>query len=289
MINICLKKARLLFLSLAVFSCLTVFADTITLNNGRRFEGEVINETPSRITLKMSGGSISLRRSSIKSIEKSNIVASSQTNWRPVNALTELDPPVEMTDLALAYKKLKKDRFLAIQAKKRARIFQKNHSEVMQKIAAEKQRFAKIAEQLNSANPNRDLRGYNNLVRLQNQSTNKILALQEQLTKSFQEISLGKKNIHRYLQNLDLLKQRAHESKSKLIEPENKDQAELFWTKIETKLAKFDNEFNNLTVPHRNVNGHMILNIRINDRVDGRFLLDTGASFVTLSKNFAKP
>lgn len=87
---------------------------------------------------------------------------------------------------------------------------------------------------------------------------------------------------------MDTLKSKTQDSKSRLDKIENKGQAKSFWGKLEKKLARFDNEFKSLNVPHESANGHMILTVRINDNIEGRFLLDTGASYVTLSQEMAK-
>jgi clan AA aspartic protease (TIGR02281 family) len=275
-------------LSIFVLVCPSILADTISLNNGRRFSGEIKKETPTHITLDIGGGTISIRKSSIKSIEKSDSSTSKQVNWRPINAINELNPPSELVDIAASYKKLKKDRFSAIQAKKKGRNFQNKRADLLKKLAKEKQRQMAIAQNVSSANPNRNIRKYNQLVYQQNQSTNNLHAIQNQLTKSFKEVSSGKKNISRYLLSLNTLKTQVQESKSRLPKIDNKDQAKSFWEKIEKKLTQFDNEFKSLSVPHERTNGHMILNVRINDSVEGRFLLDTGASYVTLSEEMAK-
>jgi len=275
-------------LSIFVLVCPSILADTISLNNGRRFSGEIKKETPTHITLDIGGGTISIRKSSIKSIEKSDSSTSKQVNWRPINAINELNPPSELVDIAASYKKLKKVRFSAIQAKKKGRNFQNKRADLLKKLAKEKQRQMAIAQNVSSANPNRNIRKYNQLVYQQNQSTNNLHAIQNQLTKSFKEVSSGKKNISRYLLSLNTLKTQVQESKSRLPKIDNKDQAKSFWEKIEKKLTQFDNEFKSLSVPHERTNGHMILNVRINDSVEGRFLLDTGASYVTLSEEMAK-
>jgi len=275
-------------LGLAIFICPSILADTILLNNGRNFTGEIKKETDRQITLDIGGGTISIRKSSIESISKSDLLSSRQTSRRPINALIELDPPNELIDLATAYKKIKKDRFSAIQAKKKAHEFQNKRADLMNKHVQEKKRHTVIAQQASVADPNRNIQGYNHLIYQQNQSTNKLLGIQNQLTKSFQEVASGKKTISHYLQTLDSLKNKVQESKSKFPTIGDKDQAKSFWEKIDKKLAQFDNEFKSLSVPHESANGHMILNVRINDRVEGRFLLDTGASYVTLSQKMAK-
>jgi clan AA aspartic protease (TIGR02281 family) len=294
-INFQMPKYRKIFshrivlsLSLAIFICPAIVADTISLNNGRKFTGEIKKETATHITLDIGGGSISFRKSSIKSIIKSDSSTSAQTHQRPINALKELNPPNELIDIANAYKKIKKERFSAIQAKKKGQGYQNKRADLIKRYAKEKQRRTAIAQQVNITDPNLDRRGYNQLVYQQNQSTNKLNTIQDQLTKSFQEVTSGKKIISHYLQALDTLKSKTQDSKSRLDKIENKDQAKSFWGKLEKKLARFDNEFKSLNVPHESANGHMILTVRINDNIEGRFLLDTGASYVTLSQEMAK-
>jgi clan AA aspartic protease (TIGR02281 family) len=272
----------------AIIICPSILADTISLNNGRSFTGEIKKETDSQITLDIGGGTISIRKSSIESISKSDSSTSRQTNRRPVNALIELDPPNELIHLVADYKKIKKDRFSAIQAKKKAYEFQNKKTALMDKHIKEKKRHTAIAQRVSFADPNRDIQGYNHLIYQQNQSTNKLNGIQNQLTKSFKEVASGKKTISHYLQTLDSLKSKVQESKSRLSSIGNKDQAKSFWEKIDKKLAQFDDEFKSISVPHESTSNHMILNVRINDRIEGRFLLDTGASYVTLSQKMAK-
>ncbi len=275
-------------LSVAFFICSATLADTISLNNGRKFTGEIKKETASHITLDIGGGTISLRRSSIKSITKPDSSAPTEENRRTINALEELNPPNELFDIASAYKKIKKVRFSAIQAKKKTRDFENKRANLIKKYSKEKQRHTTIAQQVNFTDPYQNRQGYNQLVHQQNQSTNKLNSIQSQLNKSFQEAASRKKTISHYLQALDTFKTKTQKSKARLTRIENKDQAKSFWRKLEKKLARFDNEFKSLNVPHESANGHMILKVRINDTTEGRFLLDTGASYVTLSQSMAK-
>ncbi len=283
-----LYQRFIISLSAVIFICPATLADTISLNNGRKFTGEIKKETASQITIDIGGGTIALRRSSIKSILKSDSSESVQENRRAINALEELNPPNELFDIASAYKKIKNVRFSAIQAKKKTRDFENKRANLIKRYGKEKQRHTTIAKQVNSTDPYLNRQGYNQLVHQQNQSTNKLNSIQNQLNKSFQEVTSGKKIISQYIKALDTLKSEAQESKSRLANIENKEQAKSFWGKLDKKLARFDNEFKSLNVPHESSNGHMILKIRINDTTEGRFLLDTGASYVTLSQNMAK-
>lgn len=282
------KKFYLWFvgaLGLLVGCSSPLFADTLFLNNGGKFTGTVKRESATHVTLDLGGGTISIRKSNIKSISKT---VSEQTNWKPISGLNELDPPNELSDVALAYKNAKTARFAAIQEKNKARVFKRERKSLMRRYAQQEKYRNQVATEVNSVNPNNNVTKYNRLVHQQNQLTNELNTIQVQLTKDAKAFKAGKKIVERYLKTLDTLKSDVQASKSRLAKIRNKEQAKSFWLKVEKKLTLFDNDFKSLDVPHKKEGEHMIINVRINDRVEGRFLLDTGASYITLSENMAK-
>ncbi|MCK5355126.1 MAG: clan AA aspartic protease [Methyloprofundus sp.] len=274
-------------LSLFAFCSSLALADKIVLKNGRNFSGTIKKQTATHITLDIGGGSISLRKSSIESITKNDDSTATQTNRPPTNVLIELDPPNELMDIANRYKKLQKERFSAIQAKKKAQAIKRERAALLKRFAQEKKRYFAAAQRVTHAQPNNNVRAYNNLVHKQNQASNKLKATQNKISLSFKKVSHGEKTISRYQLSLENMQQQVKLRKTADVALENGKQAQLFWAKLDKKLSRLNEEFKHVSIAHDNANDHMILTMRINDRVNGRFLLDTGATYVTLSQAMA--
>ncbi len=284
------KKQRYItpfYLLLCFFSFYSslALADKIVLKNGRHFTGTIKKQTSSHITLDIGGGSISLRKSNIESISKNNDSTTTQAYRNPINVLIELDPPSELMDIAYTFKKLKNERFSAIQAKKQAQDIKRERADLLKKFAQEKKRYFTAAQRVSRANPNGNTRVYNRRVHKQNQSGNALKTIQNKISLSFKNVNHGKKMISRYQSSLENMQWQVKQRKS--ATGNSNKQAQLFWNKLDKKLYKFNDEFKRFSIAHDAAKDHMILTVRINDRIDGRFLLDTGATYVTLSQAMA--
>lgn len=288
-----IKKQNTLFLLCVligglVFASQLVFADKIMLNNGRHFIGTIKKQTSTDITLDIGGGTLSIPRSNIKSISKKDDVDVSHYRRNPINVLVELDPPSALMDIALAYKKLKTERFAAVQAKKNSREIKRKRTDLLKEYAQVKKRYFSIANKVNSTNPNRNIKTYNHLIHQQNRLVNTAGMIQVKITRSFEAVLPGKKAISRYRLALDEMINQVEIRKSAKVDRASVTQTTLFWSKLDKKLDKLTNEFKSFSIPHRNNKDHMVVKARINGYTDGWFLLDTGASYVTLSPEMAK-
>ncbi len=267
-------------LSLTLVYSPFLLADKIVLNNGRSLIGEIKQETPSHVVLSMGGGTISFLKSKIKSI--------SYADYKPtIGRLIEFDYPEQLTDIAISYKQVKASRRSATKAKEQARQFKHKRKALLKQYSLEEQKNQSLAQMVKGINPNLNPKRYNQFIAQLNRSTANLYIIQNELSNSMNDVMAGKKIISEYVKQLAELISQLENSKLALDTMEDKGLAITFLGQLENKLSQFDSEFKSLKVPHEASNGHMILNVKINNSVQGRFLLDTGASYVVLSQDLA--
>ena len=65
------------------------------------------------------------------------------------------------------------------------------------------------------------------------------------------------------------------------------DDTRVFLEEVDKRLAVLEHELQEQDIPYEEDSGHVIVKATINGRLSGRFLLDTGATLVTMSDAFA--
>lgn len=270
----------LAFLTLACFTTWAL-ADKITFHNGRHLNGLIIQQTPTHITLELDAGTISLPKSRIKSITKSN-------HDDNVHKFVNMQIPVELQALNNAYARLKNTRFYALRAKNNIEDINHKEKTLLRKRKQLEKKYAIAKRKVNAGNP-RKVSQYNKLIGQQNKLHNKLTTIATKIQQGKRTISTNKETVADYQLSLTSLKQQ----RDKIINNEtvSTKQTSLFLAKFDKNLQKLDAEFSSSSVPHITKNGHMFLKMRLNNRneyIDDWFLLDTGATSVLLTRQMAR-
>lgn len=275
--------------SLLIFSIFPVgVADTVVLKNGRSFEGEIKQETDAQITLDMGLGTISFPRGNIKSIKRLDEAIPANNQWQRQNFTNDRYVPSELKEIASQYRNLDSKRVEALRARSRIRKLQSRRTRLFNELNTGRGRMVTAANRIRSMDPTANVGQYNRLVKTQNNLSSKLVVTQNTLEAETQETAGHRKTIGNYLAALSTFKDQYEKSAAEDSDYHDPQKAEFFLTELGKRLKKFDSEFKVIEVPHESEQGHTVVTVRINNQLDARFLLDTGASFVTLSKDVAR-
>ncbi len=280
------------FLRIAVYLLTLSFhaavcADVVKLKNGKSFEGIIKKENSTEVTINIGLGTISIKKNQIASIERSE--SDNLTNqWQKQYFSKGKFVPNGLNDLADAFNTLESNRKLAAKAKTRNSLLQRRRSKLFKDLAGIKSEMAVIAQRLQQIVPTKNVDRYNNLVKRQNRLSSQSVILKTGLQDDSEEATTLRESIANYLQHLANFKIQLKDEKQKYSNPPEDEQVAYFFTTIDQHIRDFSTEFHDIEVPHEGNQGHMILTVRLNDKIDGRFLLDTGATFVTLSHSMAR-
>lgn len=269
-----------------ISSC--VHADTIVLKNGKKFEGIIKNQNPSKVTIDIGLGTISFQRAQIDSIEHSKR-ESIRKNWSREYSTRGRFVPPGMKDLADQFSALEQGRNNAIKAKSENLSIQRERVEMFDEFNAIQNTITGLAAQFQAVVPQNNVARYNALVKRQNQLASRALLVQEKLQSDSDRAASNRKRISDYLNQLDTFKAEITRSR-KALEPDQiaDTQTMVFFAGIDERLDHYATEFQHIEVPHQGPADHLLVKVRVNDRLDGLFLLDTGATYVTLSRKLAR-
>lgn len=276
-------------LLLAGLLCPQAQADTVVLKNGKKFEGIVTKENSSEITINIGLGSISFKRDQIATVEHSEQQVIEE-NWQRELITRGRFVPHGLNDFADKFATLESLRNSAVLATTENAGIQRRKTELFNEINTIQDQITQIAIQFQAALPENNLQTYNNLVKQQNRLATRAMLLKNTIGKDDEKTSANRDAISAYMQQLDDFKKDLAVKKS----PANRQDPEIdrrtleFFSSLDQRIKKYSTEFQQIDVPHHGDRNHMLVSVRLNDRIDGTFLLDTGATYVTLSSEMAK-
>jgi clan AA aspartic protease (TIGR02281 family) len=261
-------------------------ADRVRLANGEVMEGIVEEESSTQVTINLGVGSITMPRSRVVDIQQSatNETARIREEWQRRYFSHARFAPAGLEGLAKAFNELEALRREAVAAQGLVRRIQHRRAEQLVELHRLEQQAVAISRQLKGASPEQDVTNYNAVVRRGNEAGAEALALRDALQHDYETAEKQRAIIPEYLAALHAFSLRLDEQKKQKLEGNS---AKVFFAEVERRLADFELEFVDMDIPFENDGGHMVVTALINDRVSGRFLLDTGASLLTMSDELA--
>ena len=281
--NIILKITTAL---LALLIHAQVGADTVQLKNGKSFEGIIKKETRSEVTINIGLGTIAFKKDQIAAIKRSE-PGQLQGAWQRRYFSKGKYVPPGLNDLANSFNELEANRRLAMKAKTKNSLLQRRRTRLFKELTTTKSEMSLIAERIQSIVPERNVKLYNSLVKKQNRLSSRSVIVRNGLQNDTDEATTHRESIANYLQQLSNFKTELEGEKKNNPNRSGDDRVAYFFNTIDQHVRDFSTEFHDIEVPHDQRQGHMIITVRLNDKIDGKFLLDTGATFVTLSATLA--
>jgi clan AA aspartic protease (TIGR02281 family) len=259
------------------------------LRNGKKFEGIVKNETPAVVTIDIGLGTISFNRDQVATVERSE-TQSIEEIWQREFITRGKFVPEGLNDLAEKFSALESSRTNAAGARTENARIQRRRTELFNEINTIQNEISAIAAQFQVIVPENNVQKYNALVKQQNRLASRAVLIKDTLQKDNDQSSANLEIISAYMRQLADFKEeltlKKSAAKDRVRDPGS--QTAVFFSSIEQRIEQYSTEFQQIEVPHQGARDHMLVTVRINDRIDGLFLLDTGATYVTLSNEMAK-
>ncbi len=282
-------------LNLSCLSCalLTgiVHADTIRLHNGSTIEGVITQESPDQITLAIGAGSTTLPRASIVAIEPASAEENArlQAGWKQKYFLHREYVPTGLEGLAADFTKLGALRAEAANARRTLADLAVAERERQADQESLRTQIVQLSQQLQRSAPARNnVEAYNRLAASNN-------ALQARLALTDSERAAGDRKqadaqarIAAYQEALPMFAVRFDKEQNQTANTEQPAERRAFFDRVAGALADYGREFAAATIPFSPSREGLLVAVTIDDRTQGRFVVDTGAARMSITESFAR-
>ena len=272
-----------------------VAADTILMKNGNSMDGIILKETPAEVTINVGVGSITLKRSQIASIRKSDAKGESQIkdSWQQHYFAHEKYTPKGLESLASEFRALETQRNAAWQELEDLRSPAGRTKELQNELERLDQEAVDCMRSLPPSVPPADgkhraeIETYNTLITRNNALKARITVVRDELIKSQADDDKRRRSVSAYLQVLLNFRTKFEARHDQFRKTGGTKQEDVFFSEMARKIEAYSAEIRETDVPFEAIDRHAIITVRINDRVDARLLLDTGATVVQISQSLA--
>jgi clan AA aspartic protease (TIGR02281 family) len=266
-----------------------VMGDVIRLKNGQTIEGIITQETDTAVVLSLGVGSMTLRRSQIADISRSSEAATQRLTqeWKKRYYLHPKHVPPDLKSLADAFRNVEAVRRQARQAHGRiareAKLAERRDREILEL----QQKRLSISTQLRATRIE-NVRAYNVLVAEINATNAKLALKHGEHKKTEPVVKKAQKQISVYLDTCAAFEQALKKEHVAYLKGQRDEQRDHFFHQLAGAFEGIRKDFTDTEVPALTHGGNTIVTVRINDKRSGKFILDTGASAVTITAAFAK-
>jgi len=265
-------------------------ADTITLKNGRTIEGIITRETDTHVYLDLGVGSTTLARTAIGAVTRSSDEDNLKirAGWKKTYFLHKNHIPPGLENLAAEFTRLTEQRDAAIRARQglaHARSDETRLSDELEKI---QRQVVETSRKIQEAVPENDIAEYNGLVLTNNALQARWTVKRDELHKLLKSRQPAMDQVAAYLDALPVFERTLADQMKTPKEDTGTEDRRYFFDRISESLKAFNSEFSSATVNVTRSDLGTLVTALVNDTVQGKFLLDTGAGTVTLSEAFAR-
>jgi clan AA aspartic protease (TIGR02281 family) len=260
-------------------------ADLITLKNGGMIEGTIINQDSVSVTIEMDFGRTEMERSEIASISRSVLrsgpegmpssASAIQPRWKEI--ADSLGTVIALRGQAQAWLREQRAQQREIVAREAAL----NKDDLL---------FARMKDTLDTRGETMPMFYYNSLIKRLNQLAADIAGRRQALIEMQRrhENRTANPYLTSYLESLARIEVYIQQEKTSLARAGLSPQEQEFFTATADRIAQLerDVETTSVTAVHRG--SGIIVTARINGKLDGQYIFDTGAGVVTLSTRFAR-
>lgn len=278
-------------LALAILAAISARADVIHLKNGHTLDGIIIKETEDSVVLDIGLGNTTIKRARIERIEKSDRDGQQKIRkaWREKYSSHKKYAPERFEALAAEFRSLGDKRNVARKSSASRNRRKAAAGALRGKLAAAESAYEEINRQLHAATdqPRRtreDVNAYNRMITSNNLLRAEMKKTVEAINDADAAILQSFASTHAFSDALARFKPRLDAAmRTRDLAPEERE----FLAGIGKKVEGYDAEFVRHEIPHRRSKGAVLVDVKLNRIATGTFLLDTGASVVTLSPQMA--
>jgi clan AA aspartic protease (TIGR02281 family) len=267
-------------------------ADVIKLKNGKVMEGLVTKETDTTVTLNVGVGEVKLKRSQIAAIEKAGAEGreAMEKEWQRHYFTHKRFVPKGWEDIASDFTGLEQQRQAAINAQKQARKHKADIAKALADVRAYQKEAVAVAAQITAFPPPEELKtvdevaAYNRLIGRGNTLRNQITVKEALIEETEAAMNDAASVPALYQRGLASFSQRYSERVAASGTDTNHP---TFFEAIDARLKAYESEWQAFDVAYDDTNDTSIVTVMLNDKATGRFILDTGATTMTLSRRMA--
>jgi len=281
------KQRFILSLLSIIISC-PALADKVFLKNGEMIEGIVTQESDSNVVLDLGVGSTTISRGKVKSIEHAGDDGNDiiRNQWQKDYFLNKQNVPQGMENISEGFKKLAASRADLIRNIQAGTSADAGIIRIRNEIADLQKTMLEVTLKLRTASTN-DPATYNTIV-LDHNATSAMLTMKhDELEKLNKTSSNLGGQISSYLDAIASYKSEFNRKLEEYKKGKENAASTFLFEKIGEKLKGFEKECIDFNVPFTTAGKSVIVTAIANNNISGKFILDTGASMVTISQAFA--
>ena len=284
------------FLLVLLLSSSFAAADTITMKNGNSMDGIILKETPTQVTLSLGVGSVTINKSQIATIRKSDAQGEShiQDDWQQRYFAHEKYVPKGLESVAAEYRSIDAQRYTAMENLARLRSPTTGRKALQDEIRRLQQESADCMRRLPPNLPPADaehaaeIENYNALIARHNALQARMEIINDMLVKKYALDDNCRKQVAAYLQALLNFQTTFAARYDQHRKSGGTKQEDVFFTELARRVGAYSAEIRETDVSFETDGPHAIVTARINNQVDARLLLDTGATLVQISETLAR-
>ena len=271
-------------------AALSAGADTICLKNGNTIKGIISNENATHVYLTLSVGSAKISRSTIQSIERADERGNEaiRDEWRKDNYLHKRYLPAGMEELAAAFEALNTKRAAAIKARLHLTGMKEAEATLRAEIVALRAQHTAMNRRLTDTNPNSDVQAYNAIVIRNNALGSQLVVKADELEKLLNTRQPAMDTISDYLAHQAVFQQQLAARLAQVRSMPSATDSRYVLDQIAAVLKAREGEMSTAIVETQRLGNGAIVAVTVNGKTQGRFLLDTGASMMTFTDEFAR-
>lgn len=267
---------------------LNALADRIHLKNGRSVEGIIKQETREHVLLDLGVGSMKIRHSKIDRIERADKEEQNRLHekWRDRYFTNRRYVPTGYRPIADRLRALTDRRAAAVRARKLLSEAEAEEHKIQSAVSQSMQELTAVGRQIKASGPHTDPTTYNALVMKSNSIKADVTAKQGDFESLKRRLGLAAQQISEYLETLTELEEVFEKAVADAGSEPGTDERS-FLDHSAKQLTLYASEFSEISVNTEERGGWTVVNVLVNGTALGRFILDTGASIVSLSDKFA--
>ena len=271
-------------------SAFVAAADTVRLKNGNLIEGIVSTQNATHVCLDLGVGSTTISRAAIQAIELADEHGNQaiRDGWKKKYYLHKKYIPSGLEALASSFTALNGERNAALQARQHLADIRDKETRLRTELETLRSQHVAISRRLAATDPKSNVEAYNAVVTESNALGAKLAVTADALEEQRKTRQPALETIAHYMDRLAAFQQALSD---RLEEARNvpPDADSLYvLNQLAASLKAREGEMLTSVVETQPLQGGAALSVTVNGNTQGRFILDTGASMMTFSDEFAR-
>jgi len=277
-----------MLLSLIVVNLLSAYADTIVFHTGQTMDGVVEEENETRVVLNVGVGTVTIPKGKIERIIYKDDQSALRDEWARHYFSHKRYVPPGCELLAETYNALDAKYLAAVKAAEALKASNAARTGYRREIESVRARFIASAHRLEAEKELGYSDHYNDLVTAHNALSGRMVILNDAIQKSYERDENRRTIIADFLRGLEDFDKQYQQAKARYAAAVPPHEIDVFLNEIGRHLDTFHKEVQSSSIPYEKRRGHYLVSARINDSINVRLMLDTGATFVTLTETCAR-